>query len=436
MTILSYIFSKVVRLSRVAVLGFFCLSLGGCVEGVDLPEFITNIGDIKSTKNGRKNQVNAQKDQPESKDKQQEYSSNSRQMRSSHTSSSNTKSRSNSEALLKVNGNWNIVVEQDRSMDPTQAHLKARERVNVKRRNNDKELSAHFEPDAKSGEDRKMRVLRVKHGDDGKDGNLDQFYIVESSVVKPSHTIAGSDLLQKIKALFGEDDAGSKSIKESSKDSSFAQSQNYEVAPFSKLKAKGDARGGEERRIRTVNGVVIPPSLPERRIKKQRVEKCSKKANSSKCIIIPRRKPVRAENSNSMVIPHIKPRIMAEVSSEEKINNVTIQAKYAQVVKVRTGLHKGRTRLVIEVTDPVKYKVALDHVRNVLCIKIENTHWTIAPQKRFDKSALLGTYIAREQSDRSVLFEVRLKKESKILNTMLLRPSLSSAHRIVIDMKD
>ncbi len=323
----------------------------------------------------------------------------------------------NSNALLVARGNWNLV-EQGGAMDPAEAHKLARENVNVRRRSKKEELSAHFTPDAKSGEDGKMRVLRMEL-DNRKDSGADngRYDLAESSVVKPSRTVAESDLLRKIKSLFGEEDAGGKNLNEASSAMDDAVPVVEEArASASKVSALG---------------VVVPERKPERGFV---VKPAVAKEEIAGGAVVPPALPVRKiAAGKDVVIPRAKPDILKSAGAEPS----SAMAKgHAQAVKIRSGMHKGKTRLVIEVTRPVEYKVAIDHVRNVLRVKIENTQWAMPPQDSFAQSKLLGTYIARQQADGSVLFEVRLGKQSKILDTVMMRPNLSSQHRIVIDLKE
>ena len=392
--LLSSIRSGFARITRVAGLGVLCLGLSACVEGVDLPEFVTTIQEA-----GIASQTGGQQSEKQVSSYRPSYLPRNYK----------APTHVNSEALLDAKGNWNIV-EQGGAMDPTQAHLNARKNVNVRRRKNKDEFTPHFQPNAKSGEDGKMRVLRLQRGGETFSRDASKYDIAESSVVKPTHTVAEGDLLKKIKALFGEEDAGAQSI---------GGSQRYSersgiIMPGRKpgREAAAEVKPETQKRGHKIGSVVVPPELPAQKMPKALAgEKASKK------IIIPRMKP--------------------SVSAYEIVQNATSgQREYIEAVKVRSGKHKGKTRLVIEITKPTEYKVAIDHVRKVLRVKLENTHWAMAPQDKFDKSALLGTYIARDEGDGSTLFEVRLEKESKILDTVLLRPNLSSQHRVVIDLAD
>ena len=335
-----------------------------------------------------------------------------------------------SEILLAEKGNWNLV-EKSEVIDPMQAHLAARGAVDTARRKTKKELSPHFQPDAKSGQDGKMRVLRLEPGDI----DLENYQIAESSISKPTHAVAEQDLLNKIKTIFGEDDQSSQALvvprRKPVQKVAVVQQEKPRANAVSTASFLSKKPTSSEERM--VDGVVVPPILPAQKFaaldaspKKQKQAKVVVRQPND--VVVPGKKPVVATKKSYVRPPSKKP-VSAQSSSQK-------QAKYlAEAIRLRSGKHPGRTRLVIEVTETTRYKVAIDHVRNVLRIKLDSTHWRLSPQETFTKSSLLGTYVARQYKDGSVLFEVRLKKKTKILDTMILRPNLSSKHRVVIDLK-
>lgn len=319
------------------------------------------------------------------------------------------------ETLLDEKGNWNLV-EKSEAVDPMQAHLAARKQVNTKRRKTDKKLSAHFKPDAKSGEDGKMRVLRLEPGDHA----LEDYEVAESSIAKPSHAVAEGDLLNKIKKLYGENDESSRG---------FVVPKRKPALMNTALVVSTRPKSSDER---IVNGYIIPPAIPTRKLERKavirdvpvKVKPQTAMANNG--IVIPKRKPIMSASAA---------RLKAQNSVRGATDNQTT-AGSSNAIRMRSGKHPGKTRLVIEVTKTTKYKVALDHVRNTLRIKLYDTNWNLSPQNSFTLSKLLGTYVARKQKDGSVLLEIRLKKKTKILDTLILRPNISSKHRVVIDLKD
>ncbi len=309
----------------------------------------------------------------------------------STTTSVKKRYRINSEKLLEADGNWNLV-EQGREYDPAQANLAARKKVDVHRKNKMNELSPHFKPDALSNQDVKMRVLRLEKNGAPSNDDYDAYEVAETTFVKPSQTVVGQDMIDKITSMF--DDAGS---------------------------------------------IVTPPPLPQRR----RIMTAGL-ANLHPSAITPPQKPMNNMSAaldevlESIPVPTLKP-VLAQPKLKSIVNGAPPQGALAKstarATAIRAGKHPGKTRMVIEVSDITRYKVAIDHIRNVLRIKMEDTNWAMEPQGTLGGSPLLGSYTARPQNDGSVLLEIRLKAKSEILDTMLLRPNTSSLHRVVIDLK-
>ncbi|MGH1402957.1 MAG: hypothetical protein ACRBDL_01810 [Alphaproteobacteria bacterium] len=323
----------------------------------------------------------------------------------------------NSEKLLEADGQWSVV-ERGRGLDPAQAHLNARKNVNVKRRRTDNTLSAHFEPNAPSGKDGKLRVLHLEA-----ENNIDwdeydaQDDTVQENVKQKEDTLSVSGLI-----------------------SSFSV-----PSIFSKDKAKETSKKGD------VN--VVPPTLPVRKREVKKEVQVAKPVKSSVVVAhkdavktFPPRKPelpsrqsvkrgvVKIESAKGagdfVPIPTIKP-----TRTENRVyKNGKVSENSINVYKVRSGVHPGKTRVVIEVSDKTQYKTTIDPIRNVLRVKLANANWKAPSQAILKGSTLLGTYVARVQGDGSALLEIRLKRSSKILNTMILEPGSSSHYRIVIDL--
>ncbi len=354
------------------------LLLSSCVEGVYLPEF-----GVFSKK------------EIEQEQKQEQVKKAS----SGEENSAVIHKKIPSEVLLDTVGRWNLV-EKNQTYDPALAHLQARKKVNIKRRSKKAELSAHFKVNAKSGQDGKMRILRLEPSDSSSGGLVDTKHVyasTQSVLVKPTYMVAEKELVKKI-ALFLETDE--------------AYGHGF-----------------------TEDGVIIiPPDLPERKSKKR---KRSYKKMLASSTVIPKLKP---KSLTFVPVPDVKPKMkkavkVAKVKKSSVIKKIT---KPSFVAKLRSGVHSGGTRIVIEVSHTTKYKIAIDKLRKVFRMKLENTYWDIEPQGILSgTSPLLGTYVARAQKDKSVLLEIRLRKNMKIVNTMILEPALNNSnYRVVIDLKE
>ncbi len=387
-----------------------------------------------------------------------------------------------SEALLNAEGQWNVI-EQSRTYDYARAHMLAREGVNTKSFKKKKELAAHFEPNAKSGRDGKLRVLRIEGGnlDDRDMFAYDVAADSSVAVVKPARIVSetytkpeGKGVMGALSSIFsgGDRDASPKTYEEPS-NKILSSSASFVVIPARKPnRSIKVARATSHKPLghKIVKGAVTyPPRLPLRRVSNQKVsikapspvlvEPSSKptinintksKANTKSQLQISPSKTVKDSRLVKMrgvmvPVPGTKPRSSAKsvrtfVAPQKQKTKVVqkgvVSDKPISVVKLRAGAHSSKTRLVIEISDTTRYKAAVDGLRNVLQVKIDNAKWGIANQASFGNNALLGTYIARENKDGSATLEVRLKKPSKILESLILRPNKSSAHRIVIDLKN
>lgn len=310
-----------------------------------------------------------------------------------------------SEDLLGADGNWNVV-EQGRSLDPAKAHLAARNRVNTKRRKRMEDLTAHFEPDAKSGQDGTLRIIKIEATEE-----IPEFEVASNTSPEPENIEESYEDFNRGQSSF----LGLRSL--------FKRVNEIPTPDKKPLKNNSEPELALLSLRQKTEGVITPPQLPQFR-------KPPKALSQKASVVIPGRKPDLRKS--------------AEVLKSQKVTKVHVSKKQAQLnksktskaIKIRSGRHPGRTRLVLEVTKLTKYKVAIDSIRNVLRIKMDRTDWDMKPQSVLKGSRLFGTYIARDLKDGSVLFEVRLSKKTKILDTLILPPNKDAKHRIVIDLND
>ncbi len=340
-----------------------------------------------------------------------------------------------SETLLREEGVWNLI-EQSKSYDPAKAHMEARNKVNVKRRKNDSKLAAHFKPDAKSGQDGKIRVLRLDSGKGGYDDVYKDVEVAESRVVRPSNSVAGKDVLGKIASVFGGDKAGAEQ----------AVAEKTDVVRHNIIPARKPARRHDVATVAgngaavsagstKVAGGVLPPAMPARKLKAGRSVSAAD-SDSADAVVSKLKAVVKTAAAQAQGVPEpkVKPK---RVSSASRVKAGGQSGGRASVVSgLRAAVHQGKVRVVVDIHNETQYKTAVDRLRNVLRVKFINARLDMAPQGSLSRySSLLGTYVVKEQSDGSVLLEVRLKGESEVVDTMVLRSDASSKHRIVIDLK-
>lgn len=427
---------RIKHATRICLGGALCLFVSGCMDGAGFP-------DLSSLKLTPKTESN----------------------RSSGYETSEEEPRHipqvviPSEVLLDAEGNWNLV-EKGREYDPAQAHLEARKQVNTKSWKTNKALAAHFEPDAKSGEDGKIRVLKLERQGSKTDRSYDEYEIAETSIAKPTTTVVEKDLVQKIADLFGASDGVP-----------IPKAKPMRSSERSGVQVAAVATEETVKHPRMIGDVVIPPLTPKRKIvvpasvaiapiaeKKIVVKDVApvseeKHVTSDDDVIIPPRKPVRGQKkpqsssqyktiqprsltveSSAVPVPNAKPKAKIK-TSRNVLEKGVVSSKTVRVTKVRAGSHPDKTRVVIEVTRATNYKVAVDHIRKVLRVKISNARTTMDMKGVLSGNKLLGSYVMRSLNDGSILLEMRLKSSARIIDTMLLRPNTSSQHRIVVDLK-
>ncbi len=307
------------------------------------------------------------------------------------------------------------VVEQNKSYDPAQAHLDARSKVNTKRRSKDEKLAAHFEPNAVSGQDGKMRVLKIEQQ------NTSQSFTENRT--KSYGSTSQNGVFNKVSSLFlGEDEEASS------------------VEPKAGMPS-----------------VIPPPDLPSRKITiaplasdEVAISEPYEEASFSNNVVIPKRKPiVLSHAAKASVYNAVAPRYgqvrktqtvySSDVGSDLKTKRIVYNYEGPSGIKssvsgLRGGTHPDKTRVVIDVTKPTSYKAVVDPLRNVLKVKIENVHWHIAEKGKMEGSALLGTYITRQEGADDILLEIRLKNKAELVYTDILEPNFTSKYRIVMDL--
>lgn len=104
------------------------------------------------------------------------------------------------------------------------------------------------------------------------------------------------------------------------------------------------------------------------------------------------------------------------------------------VVNVRTGVHSGKTRLVLDLTAPGQYQADLDNAENVLVVTLPGLAWSAVADKSLANNPVIKGYTARPVGDGTVL-AVELKKPSRVLMSTALPPNpINNHHRLVFDL--
>lgn len=106
----------------------------------------------------------------------------------------------------------------------------------------------------------------------------------------------------------------------------------------------------------------------------------------------------------------------------------------ATVVRgVRTGEHPGKTRLVLDLTGPSKYRADIDNEENLLLIELSDAGWSADSQKMLNHPLIKG-YTTQESGNGGTILALELKKPAKILGSSALKPNSKYGHRIYLDI--
>ncbi len=331
-----------------------------------------------------------------------------------------------SEALLNADGQWNVI-EANRSYDPAKAHLEARNNVNTKNFKKNEELSAHFKPDAKSGQDGKVRVLKLKPQGPG---------------AQKLHAQYEAEALRTLESL--EEKTPSTSavpIPQRKPVRDYVKTKTSKPVVFATKAVRYDRMSTDDI-LEMTSGIPVPMVKPGgKKAQNAGFQGIKTTAQKGGAATKSRAQTIKASIVNGIPVPGTKPfygvkKIKKAVA--QKKSHVFEQGKRASerssVVNIRSGKHSGKTRLVLELSQKTKYKAAVDPLRNVLRIKLENARMQMKPQGAVSGSALLGTYVTRNLPGNNILLEVRMKKKAKIKDILVLPPNKLSRHRLVIDL--
>ncbi len=106
------------------------------------------------------------------------------------------------------------------------------------------------------------------------------------------------------------------------------------------------------------------------------------------------------------------------------------------VTKVRTGIHKEKARLVIDMSAPSAYTHEIDEKEGILIVSMPETNWTGALQNAAIKNPLIKSWsVEKRQVGGGTMVVVDLVRGTKILSTFTLGANNSSGARIVFDLK-
>ena len=139
----------------------------------------------------------------------------------------------------------------------------------------------------------------------------------------------------------------------------------------------------------------------------------------------------KTEDANKAMMPKSEP------MSSPPTSNTAAMHSGPTVKNLRTGNHKDKVRLVVDLSAKTPYSVSLDSGQNLLIIDLPQAKWSGAASKTFSsKQPLLSSYnvdtINNGQGSRIM---IQLKQSSMILKDALLPPNTTAYYRAYVDLK-
>jgi hypothetical protein len=138
--------------------------------------------------------------------------------------------------------------------------------------------------------------------------------------------------------------------------------------------------------------------------------------------------PLRAERSvqPAQVAPPPQKAVKVQSTAKPIMGDVTVKG-------LRIGEHKGKTRLVLDISGATSYSYDLDNNENLLVIELPNAGWSGKKSWASSKAPLLSSYTVQPSGNGSRVI-IQLKKPVKIIYEDTIKPNGTPNYRVVIDL--
>ncbi len=151
--------------------------------------------------------------------------------------------------------------------------------------------------------------------------------------------------------------------------------------------------------------------------------------------------------ASNVAVPSAKPKPPMQRHSAPKPVSVTAKAPEEKTPKpapvttsgplavtdVRSGIHPGKTRLVLDLNAAGKFSYDLDNAEKLLLVELPGASWKAQPSRSFGNNPVIKSYTA-QPSNGGTRLAIELKKPAKILASSALSPNAVHGHRIYLDI--
>jgi hypothetical protein len=105
-----------------------------------------------------------------------------------------------------------------------------------------------------------------------------------------------------------------------------------------------------------------------------------------------------------------------------------------RVVRVRTGMHPGKVRFVLDVNQKPTFRYDVDNDEKLLLLELPNTGWDASMRKSLGGNPLIKSYSVQKLNNGTSRLAIELKAPVKVGMAKVFAPNNVYGHRIVLDV--
>ncbi|MBX2834687.1 MAG: hypothetical protein KTR28_06920 [Micavibrio sp.] len=144
-------------------------------------------------------------------------------------------------------------------------------------------------------------------------------------------------------------------------------------------------------------------------------------------------KTVKHDMAHGSIEPMKKAKMQHEAAVKDVVKPAPSNSGPLRVTGVRTGVHPGKYRFVMDVSGTPKFSYELDNAEHLLVVELPGTEWDAAAKKSLGGNPIVSGYSA-EKADDKVLLVITLKGDAKVTMAKSYKPNSTYGNRIVLDI--
>jgi hypothetical protein len=117
-----------------------------------------------------------------------------------------------------------------------------------------------------------------------------------------------------------------------------------------------------------------------------------------------------------------------------KVANKAVSGGALRVTSVRTGMHPGKVRFVLDMSQKPTFSYDLDNDEKLLLVELPNTGWDAAMRKSLGSNPLIKSYSVRTSGDGASRLAIELRAPVQVGMAKVFAPNRTYGHRIVLDV--